>query len=42
MKDGDDYDYLVTDRGEFDVTISTGASFQSQREEASSFVDLSP
>lgn len=27
-------------KGEFDVTISTGPSYQSQREEASSFVDL--
>ncbi len=35
-----DPEYLVTDRGEFDVTISTGPSNQSQREEASSFIDL--
>ena len=34
-----DDDYLVTDHGEFDVTISTGPSYQSQREEASAFVD---
>jgi hypothetical protein len=27
-------------KGEFDVTISTGMSYQSQREEASAFVDL--
>jgi hypothetical protein len=33
-------DYLISDRGEFDVTISTGPSFQSEREEASAFVDL--
>jgi len=30
---------LFTDQGEFDVTITTGPSYQSQREEASSFVD---
>lgn len=35
-----DDDYLITDRGEFDVTISTGPSFQSQRENADAFVDL--
>jgi hypothetical protein len=32
-------DYLLSDRGEFDVTISTGPSFQSQREMASDFAD---
>lgn len=38
-KDADPDDYLVVDRGEFDVTISTGPSFQSEREMASDFVD---
>ncbi len=33
-------DVLVADHGEYDVTISTGPSFQSQREQANSFVDL--
>ena len=33
-------DYLVSDRGEFDVTISEGPSFDSQREAQSDFVDL--
>jgi Phage P22-like portal protein len=32
-------DYLIVDRGEFDVTISEGSSYQSQREEHSDFVD---
>ena len=32
-------DVFDPSRGEFDVTISTGMSYQSQREEASSFVD---
>jgi Phage P22-like portal protein len=32
-------DYLITDRGEWDVTLSTGPDFQSQREEQSDFVD---
>ncbi len=32
-------DYLITDRGEFDVTISTGPSYQSQREQAQDFAD---
>jgi hypothetical protein len=36
---GEGQDYLISDRGEFDVTISVGASFQSQREERSDFVD---
>ncbi len=35
---GDD-DYLVADRGEFDLSIKTGASFDAQREEASDFLD---
>lgn len=34
-----DDDYLVVDRGEFDVTISTGPSSDSQREKADDFVD---
>jgi hypothetical protein len=37
--ESDQLDYLISDRGEFDVTISTGPSFQSQREEASDFAD---
>lgn len=37
-KEGEDY--LVTDRGEFDVTISEGASKQSQRDAQSDFADL--
>ena len=43
MLDGQDTNAeppLVIDQGEFDVTISTGPSFQSQREEASATVDL--
>lgn len=32
-------EHLHTGRGEFDVTISTGPSYQSQREQASEFVD---
>ena len=31
---------LATDKGRFDVTISTGPSYQSQREAAADFVDL--
>jgi hypothetical protein len=33
-------DVLDPTKGDFDVTISTGMSYQSQREEASAFVDL--
>lgn len=33
-------DVLDPQKGDFDVTISTGMSYQSQREEASAFVDL--
>lgn len=32
-------DYLITDRGEFDVTFSTGPDKQSEREDQSDFVD---
>lgn len=32
-------DHIHTDKGEFDVTISTGPSYQSEREEQSEFVD---
>lgn len=32
-------DYLITDRGEFDVTLSTGPDFQSERDARSDFVD---
>ena len=32
-------DHLHTGKGDFDVTISTGPSYQSQREQASEFVD---
>jgi hypothetical protein len=32
-------EHLHTGKGEFDVTISTGPSYQSQREQASEFVD---
>lgn len=35
-----DNDYLITDKGVFDVSISTGPSYESEREEASAFVDL--
>jgi hypothetical protein len=38
--DADPEDVFDPTKGEFDVTISTGPSFQSQREEASQFVDL--
>lgn len=34
-----DTDYLIVDRGEFDVTISTGPSQQSERDAADDFVD---
>lgn len=36
---GEGDDYLVSDRGEFDVTISAGPSYQSQRDQMSDFVD---
>ena len=36
---GEPVEHLHTGRGEFDVTISTGPSYQSQREQASEFVD---
>lgn len=32
-------DYLITDRGEWDVTVSTGPDYQSQRDEAGAFAD---
>lgn len=32
-------DYLIVDRGEFDVTMSTGASYESQREQNNDFAD---
>ena len=32
-------DYLITDRGENDVTLSTGPDYDSQRQEQSDFVD---
>lgn len=35
--DGDDY--LVADRGEFNVTITTGASYESQRQQQDDFLD---
>lgn len=35
----EDEEQLDPSKGEFDVTISTGMSYQSQREEASAFVD---
>jgi len=38
--DVDPSDVLDPTKGDFDVTISTGMSYQSQREEASDFVDL--
>jgi hypothetical protein len=36
---GDPQEHLHTGMGDFDVTISTGPSYQSQREQASEFVD---
>lgn len=40
LQDGQsEADVLMTDKGDFDVTISTGPNFQSQREESSDFVD---
>lgn len=36
---GDPNDYLVTDRGEYDATISTGPNKDSEREDQSEFVD---
>src|ERR1017187_5103141 len=36
---GEPVEHLHTGKGEFDVTISTGPSYQSQREQASEFVD---
>jgi hypothetical protein len=39
LTDSADADYLITDRGEYDVTISTGPSYQSQREQAQDFAD---
>jgi hypothetical protein len=36
---GEPVEHLHTGMGEFDVTISTGPSYQSQREQASEFVD---
>ena len=38
-EDGQPQEHLHTGLGEFDVTISTGPSYQSQREQASEFVD---
>jgi Phage P22-like portal protein len=38
-QDGSPVEHLHTGKGEFDVTISTGPSYQSQREQASEFVD---
>jgi hypothetical protein len=38
MPEGGD-DYLITDRGEWDVTVTTGPDYQSQRDEASQFAD---
>jgi hypothetical protein len=38
-EDGKEEEHLHTDKGDFDVTISTGPSYQSQREQASEFVD---
>lgn len=35
-----DKDHYQTGEGDFDVTVSTGPSYQSQREQQSSFVDL--
>jgi hypothetical protein len=37
--DGSPIEHLHTGKGDFDVTISTGPSYQSQREQASDFVD---
>jgi hypothetical protein len=39
LGDDEDEEYLHTGSGKFDVTISTGASYQSQREQADEFTD---
>jgi hypothetical protein len=36
---GEDEEYLIVDQGQYGVTISTGPSFQSQRDEQTQFVD---